>query len=245
MNPTETMDPSPPPRRARACFSFEPMPDDHGSSELLQTLLKHPGRIIHELHAGRRRLLAAQFLLFALGGMALYGVVVGSLSGGAQLWIAPAKLALGTLLSGLICLPSLYIFCALAGSEFRLRALAGVLAAASCLTSLLLVGFAPVAWIFSQSTDSLAFMGTLHLLFWLLSLSFGLRLLGGITRFPSGDRRGGLKSWSLLFILVCLQMTTTLRPIIGRSDHFLPGEKKFFLTYWFESLGGERERWER
>jgi hypothetical protein len=34
-------------------------------------------------------------------------------------------------------------------------------------------------------------------------------------------------------------MTTTLRPIIGRSDHFLPQEKKFFLTHWVESLGGK------
>jgi hypothetical protein len=29
---------------------------------------------------------------------------------------------------------------------------------------------------------------------------------------------------------------TTLRPIIGRSDRFLPGEKKFFLAHWFETM---------
>jgi hypothetical protein len=239
MNPTEMPDVPLPPRRARTHFTFEPMPDDHGPAELLETLLKHPGRIIHELHADRRRLLAAWFLLFALCGMAIYGVVVGSLSGGAQLWIAPVKLALGTLLAVLICLPSLYIFSCLAGNEFRLRAVAGVLAAAVCLSSLLLIGFAPVAWIFSQSTDSLPFLGTLHLLFWLIGLSFGLRLLGGMNRFRGENGGGRLKSWSLVFILVCLQMTTTLRPIIGHSDHFLPREKKFFLTHWLDSLGGK------
>jgi hypothetical protein len=37
-------------------------------------------------------------------------------------------------------------------------------------------------------------------------------------------------------------MTTTLRPIVGRSDRFLPGEKKFFLTHWLESLGGKPDR---
>jgi hypothetical protein len=36
-------------------------------------------------------------------------------------------------------------------------------------------------------------------------------------------------------------MTTALRPIIGRSDHFLPREKKFFLTHWADSLQGRRE----
>ena len=46
----------------------------------------------------------------------VYGVVVGKFSGGAQLWIAPAKIAVGTILSILICLPSLYIFTCRAGS---------------------------------------------------------------------------------------------------------------------------------
>ena len=39
---------------------------------------------------------------------------------GNQLWIAPAKLALGTILSVLICLPSLYIFACLGGIDARL-----------------------------------------------------------------------------------------------------------------------------
>src|SRR5689334_11831016 len=195
MNPAEIPEVPMPPRRSRKRFTFEPMPDGHGPAELLETLLKHPGRIIYELHADRRRMLAAWFLLFALCGMATYGVVVGSLSGGAQLWIAPAKLALGTLLSVLICLPSLYIFSCLSGSDFCLRAVDGALAAAVCLSSFLLIGFAPVAWIFSQSTNSLAFMGILHLLFWLIGLSFGLRLLGGMSRFHRENGHSQLKSW--------------------------------------------------
>jgi hypothetical protein len=137
-------------------------------------------------------------------------------------------------------LPSLYIFSSLGGSDLRLGAVAGALAAAVCLSALLLIGFAPVAWIFSQSTDSVAFMGTLHLLFWLIGLSFGLRLIGGMNRLRDEGGRGHLRTWSLIFIFVCLQMTTTLRPVVGRSDHFLPGEKKFFLIHWADSLGGKR-----
>ncbi|HEX4665523.1 MAG TPA: hypothetical protein VH207_02900 [Chthoniobacterales bacterium] len=182
---------------------------------------------------------AGWLLLFALIGMALYGVAVGSLAGGNQFWIAPAKLAFGTLLSVLICLPSLYILICLSGTEVRFGAVAGALFAAVCLTSLLLVGFAPVAWIFSQSTDSVAFMGTLHLLFWLIGLGFGLRLIRGLRRIDGPNKGSHLVIWSLIFILVCLQMTTTLRPIVGRSDHFLPGEKKFFLAHWADSLSAK------
>ena len=217
------------------------MSGKRGPLLFLETLLKHPGRIVYELEDGRERTLALWLLCFALGAMAVYGLVVGSLAGGAQLWIAPAKLALGTLLSVLICLPSLYIFSCLGGSDVRLAAVAGGLAAAACLSSLLLLGFAPVAWIFSQSTDSIAFLGTLHLLFWMIGLFFGLRFIGGMSRFRGESRRGHLKTWSVIFILVCLQMTTTLRPLLGRSDHFLPKEKKFFLTHWAESLGTKHE----
>jgi hypothetical protein len=212
------------------------MPEGKSPVLVIEALLKSPGRIIHELQNNWRADLSGWLLILALLGMAAYGVVVGSFSGGAQMWIAPAKLALGTLLSILICLPSLYIFACLAGIEARLRTVAGVLFAAVALSSLLLIGFAPVAWIFSQSTDSVAFMGALHLILWTIGISFGLRLIGAMGRLLSGHVHSHMKLWSLIFVLVCLQMTTTLRPIIGTSSHFLPGEKKFFLAHWFETV---------
>ncbi len=236
--PNTPSTPAPLPKRDR--FQFEPMNGETSPLLLLETLLKHPGRIIHELHSDRRPTLALWSLGLALAGMAIYGVVVGSLSGGMQLWIAPAKLALGTLLSMLICLPSLYIFTCLGGIDVRIRTVAGALFASVCLSALLLIGFAPVAWIFSQSTDSVAFMGGLHLLFWIIGLLFGLRLIGGLSRFRGATESARLKTWALIFFAVCLQMTTTLRPIVGRSEHFLPGEKKFFLAHWAESLGGKK-----
>src|SRR5207237_4113026 len=108
---------------------------------------------------------------------------IGAQSGGAQMWIAPAKLGVGTLLAVLICLPRLYIFTCLGGIDAQLRSVCGALFAAVCLSSILLIGFAPVAWIFSQSTDSIAFMGALHLLFWLLGIFLGLRFIYATARF--------------------------------------------------------------
>jgi len=212
------------------------MPGGKSPLLIIEALLKFPGRIIYELQNNWRADLNGWLLAFALIGMAAYGLVVGSFSGGAQMWIAPAKLALGTLFSILICLPSLYIFSGLAGIDVRLRTVIGILFAAIALSALLLIGFAPVAWIFSQSTDSIPFMGGLHLILWVIAIGFGLRLIGAMGRLLAGATGGQLKLWNLIFILVCLQMTTTLRPIIGSSDRFLPGEKKFFLTHWFETM---------
>jgi hypothetical protein len=238
--PNEQKSPPPLPSSVKR-FAFAAMPDDPGPLLILETLLKTPGRILFELSETGRLADALWLLAFGLVAMALYGVVVGSLAGGIQLLIAPAKLVLGTVLAVALCLPSLYIFSCLAGMEARLRTIAGVMLAAVCVASLLLVGFAPVAWIFSQSTDSIPLMGTLHLLFWGIGVLFGLRLIGAMARQFEASEAGHLKIWSFIFILVCLQMTTALRPIIGRSDHFLPREKKFFLTHWADSLQARAE----
>jgi len=130
---------------------------------------KHPitsfGKLVEASGTRRSRaaskqapILAGWLLIFGIIGVAIYGTVVGAQSGGAQMWIAPAKLGLGTLLAVLICLPSLYIFTCLGGIDAQLRSVCGALFAAVCLSSILLIGFAPVAWIFSQSTDSIPFM---------------------------------------------------------------------------------------
>jgi hypothetical protein len=224
--------------RHRQQFAFEPMPQKQSGIGLIETLLKHPGRIIYELQKNWRPWLSGWFLIFAVIGVAAYGLVVGSFAGGNQMWVAPAKLALATVLSVLICLPSLYIFTCLAGIDSRLRSVAGILFAAVALSALLLIGFAPVAWIFSQSTDSVAFMGALHLVIWGIAIGFGLRLIAAMSRLLNGYGPGHIQLWSVIFVLVCLQMLTTLRPILGKSDHFLPGEKKFFLAHWLETADG-------
>lgn len=217
------------------------MPENGSLAAVAEALLKYPGRIIHELQNQWRAGLAMWLLLLGVLGMAAYGIVVGNFSGGAQMWIAPAKIALGTLLSIVICLPSLYIFGCLAGIDARLRTVAGVFFAAVALGALLLIGFAPVAWIFSQSTDSIAFIGALHIGFWAIGITFGLRLIQAMSRLLSGSGRSHFKLWGFIFAMVCLQMMTTLRPIVGTSRRFLPVEKKFFLAHWFETLNGSNQ----
>ena len=46
----------------------------------------------------------------------------------------------------------------------------------------------------------------------------------------------GLNTWIVIFVLVVLQMTTALRPIVDTAETFLPDKKKFFLTHWTDSL---------
>jgi hypothetical protein len=185
--------------------------------------------------------LIAALLVIAVVCSLIYGVVVGMFSYGTQLWAAPVKIAAGLLLSALICLPSLYIFACLGGAQARLVEVAGLVTGQLALTTVLLIGFAPVAWVFSQSTESMAAMGGLHLAFGLIATYFGLRFLDtGFVHFNARSS-SGLKVWMLVFLMVMLQMTTALRPIVGTADSFLQTEKKFFLSHWTECLKQRRE----
>ena len=232
--------PSAPPPVPRPRFAFVPMTAGDTPAAVLGALLKRPGSLVYELHQERPGRLLAGLAVTALLCLSFYGLIVGSFSGGVQWWAAPLKTVGGTFLSALICVPSLYIFTCLSGAEVRLRPLCGVLLAAICLNGLLLLGFAPVAWVFSQSTDSVAFMGTLHLAFWAVSMLFALRLLTLTLVFVGTFEHGYLRLWFAIFLLVCLQMTTALRPFVGRSDTFLPTKKLFFLSHWGDSLSSEQ-----
>lgn len=166
----------------------------------------------------------------------LYGLVVGSFSGGVQWWSAPLKIGAGLMLSVTICLPSLYVFSCLSGLNARIQDVALVVVSMAALIMILLASFGPVAWVFSQSTGSVATMGFLHLAFWIVAAGFGLRLLTKAFQTLGARTLGAFAVWSAIFLLVSMQMMTSLRPIVGTSDRLLTGEKKFFLQHWAETI---------
>lgn len=242
LNPHPPLIQTPPPPLPPGVDPVETAPLT-GFSASVEAVLRQPNRLLAQLRGTGAGRASAALLAAAVGGALVYGFVVGTFSGGLQLWAAPLKVAVGLLFSALICLPSLYIFACLGGSQARLREIAGVLAGVLALMTLLLLGFAPVAWVFAQSTDSLAAMGALHLLFWGIATVFALRLLTAGFRQSQSRSLAGVRVWMLVFLLVMLQMTTALRPILGQAGTLLPTEKKFFATHWLQCLvDGEEAR---
>ncbi len=210
-----------------------------GLVSAFEAILRQPRRVMHQLRQPGASNVITALLIIAAVCSVVYGGVVGTFSGGVQLWAAPVKVAGGLFVSALICLPSLYIFACLNGSRVRLVEVAGLLAGLLALMTVLLVGFAPVAWVFSQSVESIAAMGALHLVFWAIACYFALRFLDSGLRHLGEQSGGGHTVWLLIFMLVLLQMTTALRPIVGTSEVFLTKEKKFFAAHWIESLQKE------
>lgn len=207
-----------------------------GPVAAVEAMLRQPRRMLFQLRQSGAPGIIAGLIAVATLSAVVYGIVVGTFSGGAQLWVAPAKILGGMLVATVICLPSLYIFSCLAGSQARLVEVVGLVTGLLALTTILLIGFAPVAWVFSQSTSSVAAMGALHLAFWFVATFFGWRFLRNGFFHLSAKSSGALYVWVFIFVLVCVQMTTALRPIIGTSETFLPTEKKFFLAHWLDVL---------
>ncbi|MEW6306237.1 MAG: hypothetical protein AB1705_22450 [Verrucomicrobiota bacterium] len=211
-----------------------------GAISAFEAILRQPRRVMYQLFDPAGRNTRAALLLITILLALIYGFVVGTFSGGDQYWAAPVKVAAGLMLSALICLPSLYIFSCLSGAHARLADVWGLVAGLIALMMILLIGFAPVAWVFSQSTESATFMGFLHLMFWMIAVYFGVGFLKAGFAHLRSNSEGGVNTWVVIFLLVMLQMTCALRPLIGTAPTMLPTEKKFFVGHWLDNLKGER-----
>lgn len=200
---------------------------------LFEGLLKSPLSLIERIQDKENSgSIIGKLLLISFAGFLIFGITLGSFSFHEQLWAAPLKTILGIGLSSLICLPSLYIFSALTGTSLGIRDIIHGMAGTLALISGLLLGFTPVLWVFSQSTSSETFFGFLVLATWLIAVIFGTGFLFKMLSHSGTKNTAPLRVWIGIFLLVSLQMSTTLRPLIGRSDHFFTTEKRFFLEHW-------------
>ena len=232
-----------PPKLPSSTATPPPLGDDPaeraaitGVVSAIESILRQPRRVMFQLREPGAGSVITALVLVAVACSLIYGVIVGSFSGGEQWWAAPVKVCAGLLISAVICLPSLYIFASLSGSQARLTEIIGLVAGLLALMTVLLIGFAPVAWLFSQSTDSIVWMGFLHLLFCFIATIFGLKFLNAGFSHSQAKTNAGFNTWVVIFLLVLLQMTTALRPLLGRAPTFLPVEKKFFVSHWFDCL---------
>ena len=217
---------------------YQPLEGGCNLPNLIGFLLKNPLSIIHDIEAQKNPgKIISRLVLISLACLCVFGFVVGTFSWKDQLWAAPLKIVLGLFFSGIICLPSLYIFSCLGGVNARFQTITGVLCAFIALSGLLLIGFTPVIWLFSVSCTSASFLGTLLILLWGISVGFGFVLALRAGRALGMTNAMHIILWGLVFLVVTLQMTTTMRPIVGDDEKlFNFGEKKFFLRYWGEQV---------
>ncbi len=216
-------------------------------ADLVATSLREPeslgGSLAHEPR------LPLRLLALLLPAMAGVGLLIASFAGGAQFLAVPIKVVVGTAIAMVVCLPSLFVFSNLTGTRVRLPEAIAAMTLSVAVLSFVLLALAPIALIFSLSTDSEVVVGWIHVLFLLVASWFGGAALRRVwlMREPSStagsdapsERRGTSASiWMMLFVVVLLQLSTTLRPLVGPYAPIDLADKKIFLQHWF---GSERD----
>ena len=219
-------------------------PDDEPvTGNLIERLLKAPRSVAAAILDGKN--LAAEsgkLLLTAVVCYAAFGFAIGLFGGWEVARITVLKAPLVALGSMLLCFPSLFVFTAVSGSPITLGRAFALGAACLAMTGLILVGLAPVAWLFAISTNSLPFVTIMSLLVWLISLPFATRFLNRAQDAGLLNRKTGLNLWFVVFIAVMLQMTTVMRPILAKpveASSWREPAKMFFIKHFGEAMWGK------
>jgi hypothetical protein len=153
---------------------------------------------------------------------ALYGAVMGSSHSLWQTLSATVKLPILFLATLFICVPSLYFFSLLFGSNQSLRQSLAVILTAITVTSILLLSCAPITLFFLLTTSHYQFFKLLNVAIFAISglmgvvfLYQGIKVVSGSETEGAGSRKFVLIAWMFVYAFVGSQMAWTIRPFIG------------------------------
>jgi len=209
--------------------------EDRRFATILDALLRSPARLLDAVREGGA---TSRLVSIAIVGLAVTGLAMSSWSAGPQLAIVPIKLAALAIVAAFVCLPSLHVLSALSGGAQSIKETVGAMSMGVALTAVLALALAPIAWVLSAATSSVALAGTLYLTVFLIAAGFGLGLVRRALATSAGTRVRGLTAWSVMFVIVALQLATTLRPLVGPFDGLVLHERTFFLAHFADCLGG-------
>jgi len=225
-----------------------PLPMDTAIVEgnIVGLLLKSPRSVVSRIMGDKNlatesaKLLGAAVLFYAVFGLAI-GLFGGWGVAKMTVWKAP----LIALCAMLLCLPSLYVFTAVLGSPLAFGQAFTLGSTFLAMTGLILVGLAPVAWLFAVSTNSLGFVVMMAFVVWIVALSFVSKFLQRTKEMGLLKRQDGLMLWFAILVVVTLQMTTVMRPILTapkEGERIIATGKKFFLSHFADSFETSKDR---
>ena len=153
--------------------------------------------------------------------LAIYGAVLGSTHSPAQALSSAVKLPILFLVTLLVCVPTLYFFNVLFGSDQGIVQNVALILTAIGVTAVLLVSFAPISIFFLLTTSQYQFFKLLNVAIFSIAGLMGVVFLGQGMRVMKGseagasERRWVLRLWMFLYAFVGSQLAWTIRPFIG------------------------------
>lgn len=208
----------------------EPKPDN-----IIESLLKEPERVANRIAADAHPLQTGfKLLAAAVACHALFGLAMGFFGGWQVAWMDAIKAPLIALCSLLLCYPSLYVFSSVGGAPLTLAQAFKLGASCLAMLGILLIGLAPIVWLFAVSTANPAFMTILVFCVWVIALVFVVRYMDKLQLHALFQHAGGLKMWLVVLVIVTLQMTTCMRPLLAPPGEagWWTSQKQFFLQHF-------------
>lgn len=191
---------------------------------IVETILRHRDKFFAEIRDGVDVQPKIQAMLVSsIAFLATYGAVLGSTHSLIQALSSAIKLPLLFLATMVICIPTLYIFSLLFGSNQRLNQSLALVLSSITITSVLLLSLAPIAFFFMLTTSGYQFFKLLNVFFFAIAGVMGMALLvRGMHQLSVSDEAPRSKKrslvlylWIMLFAFVGSQMAWTLRPFVG------------------------------
>jgi hypothetical protein len=200
---------------------------------------------IHERIQLNTKISALLFCSFCC--FSIYGAIIGSFHSLNQALASAIKLPALYLLTLIVCLPALYIFNVLFGSNKTIAQHFTYVLSAAAVISLLLCGFAPVILFFLitiSPKEDYSFFLLLNVAVFTLTGIFGVSFLYQAMRPEAVSdedlnvhlRSNILRLWLILYGFVGSQLGWTLRPFFGsptdQFQWFRPREGNFLTGVW-------------
>jgi hypothetical protein len=156
---------------------------------------------------------------------ALYGLAMGISNGWQQAIASAIKLPLLFLLTLIICLPTLYIFNLLYGSQLLFKQTAALMMSAIIVTATLTLSFAPITWFLWMTVgNQYTILILINVVVLALSSGWGLVYLQRGMRYvqqriSNKSEKRILAIWLTIYAFVGTQLAWAIRPFFG-----VPGE---------------------
>ena len=208
----------------------------------LGELLRAPGEVMGFADGRAHYWRLAVFLaLVSAVGCALFGFAIGSFVDLKVAALDAAKMVGIAAFSFVLCFPTLYVFATISGSKLSAARLAVIGLVCTATLGSLLAALSPILWLFSVSTENVAFIVVLSCFLAALSLAFVVCPITAAAEKKIVANKAGLHLWLVVFAVVALQTVTLVRPMLAPiGTPRTPEGKCFFLMHFGDSVGLSR-----
>jgi len=195
-----------------------------------------------------RKLILNQVLIISVFAF-IYGVVMGSYHSVLQSVVAGVKVIVLFLCTLIICFPSFFVIQQVLGSKMNFRQMMIIVLSGFVLTSAIALSFSPIVIFFQITGGNYHFLQLLHVVIFLFSGFFGMRLMVDALKFACDKKSiypqigvSVFRIWVIILAFVSIQLAWNLRPFVGNKNKdfklFRKYEGNFYtaITYSVKQL---------